>query len=147
MLQLRCVIPWVVEYFEQQDSAQPAEVFEDAVYHKYPKLAGKLARIAVAVEANGPQLGGGLIEPCHGYPGLWEMRAIFGQTLARELFGFEGQRIILLHGYIKRAGQKASSKDLARAAEYLRDYQHTHRISPETDVIDIPDASAEEKRV
>ena len=117
------------------------------VYRKYPRLAGKLARIAVALEANGPQLGGGLIEPCHGYPGLWEMRAIFGQTLARELFGFEGQRIILLHGYIKRAGQKASSKDLARAAEYLRDYQHTHRISPETDVIDIPDASAEEKRV
>ena len=122
---------WVVEYYEQQDSTQPAEVFEDDVDRRYPKLAGKLARIAVALETNGPQLGGGLIEPCHGYPGLWEMRAIFGQTLGRELFSFDGQQVILLHGYIKRAGQRASDKDLAEAAEYRRDYLSTRRISPE----------------
>lgn len=124
---------WVVEYYEQRDSLQPAEVFEDYVYHKHPKLAGKLARIAVALEAEGSQLGGGLIEPCHGYPGIWEMRAIFGQTLGRELFSFDGQRIVLLHGYIKRAGQQASDKDFAKAADYLRDYQRTRRVSPESD--------------
>ena len=124
---------WRIEYYEQQDSTQPAEVFEDEVDRKYPKLAGKLARIAVALESSGPQLGGGLIEPCHGYSGLWEMRAIFGQTLGRELFAFDGQQIILLHGYIKRAGQQASAKDLAKAAHYLHEYQHTHRVSPEAD--------------
>lgn len=124
---------WTIEYYEQQDAIQPSEIFEDNVYHKYPKLAGKLARIAVALESNGPQLGGGLIEPCHGYSGLWEMRAIFAQTLGRELFGFDNQRVVLLHGYIKRAGQPASDKDLAKAADYLRDYQRTHRVSPEVD--------------
>ena len=117
------------------------------VYRKYPRLAGKLARIAVALEANGPHLGGGLIEPCHGYPGLWEMRAIFGQTLARELFGFEGQRIILLHGYIKRAGEKASQKELARAADYLRGYLRTHRVSPESDEVDVSGEASDEKGI
>jgi hypothetical protein len=96
-------MPWTIEYYEQTDTAQPAEVFEDAVYKKYPKLAGKLARIVVALESNGPRLGGGLIEPCRGYPGVWEIRAIFSQTLARELFGFDDQRVVLLHGYLKRA--------------------------------------------
>jgi hypothetical protein len=42
----------------------------------------------VALEFSGPDLGGGLIELCHGYPGVWEIRPIFSQTLARELFGF-----------------------------------------------------------
>ena len=45
---------WILEYYEQQDSTQPAEVFEDDVDRRYPKLAGKLARIAVALEASGP---------------------------------------------------------------------------------------------
>ena len=123
-------MPWTIEYYEQTDTAQPAEVFEDAVYKKYPKLAGKLARIVVALESNGPRLGGGLIEPCRGYPGVWEIRAIFSQTLARELFGFDDQRVVLLHGYLKRAGQPASNKDLARAADYWRDYLRTRHVSP-----------------
>ena len=123
-------MPWTIEYYEQVDTAQPAEVFEDAVYQAYPKLAGKLARIVVALESNGPRLGGGLIEPCRGYPGVWEIRAIFSQTLARELFGFDDQRVVLLHVYLKRAGQPASDKELARAADYWRDYLHTRRVSP-----------------
>jgi hypothetical protein len=123
-------MPWMIEYYEQVDTAQPAEVFADAVYQTHPKLVGKLARIAVALESSGPRLGGGLIEPCHGYPGLWEIRAIFSQTLARELFGFDDQRVVLLHGYLKRAGQPASDKDLAKAADYWRDYLRTRRVSP-----------------
>jgi hypothetical protein len=47
MLQWRRRKPWTIEYFEQADTTQPAEVFEDAVYQAYPKLAGKLARIVV----------------------------------------------------------------------------------------------------
>jgi hypothetical protein len=46
------------------------------------------------------------------------MRAIFSQTLARELFGFDDQRIVLLHGYLKRGGQPASDKDPVKAADY-----------------------------
>ena len=33
---------WTIEYFEQQDTTQPAEVFEDMLAVTYPKLRGKL---------------------------------------------------------------------------------------------------------
>lgn len=120
-----------IEYYEQADGTQPAEVFEDDLQTRYPKLLGKLIRAMDALEEHGRKLGGGLLEPCHSYAGLWELRAIFNQTLAREMLGFDGNRIILLHGYVKRAGEAASQKDLERAAAYWADYQRTRRISPE----------------
>jgi len=95
----------------------------------------------VALESSGPQLGGGLIESCHGYPGVWEIRAIFSQTLARELFGFDDQRVILLHGYLKRAGQPASDKDLPKAADHWRDYLRTRRVSPPASNMSGPEES------
>ncbi len=118
---------WTIEYYEQADTTQPAEVFEDGLP---PKLAGKLARIAVAIQQSGNRLGGGLIEPCHNFSGLWEMRAILSKTLAREFFGFDGSRVVLLHGYTKRVGEEASQKDLQIAFDYWQDYGLTHRISP-----------------
>ena len=44
---------WSIEYYEQGDAAQPAEIFEDALDRAHPRLAGKLARIAVEVQAQG----------------------------------------------------------------------------------------------
>lgn len=122
---------WDIEYYEQHDGTQPGEVFEDALYALHRGLAAKLARTGEALETMGFRLGGGKVEKCHNYPDLWEVRAIHAQTLARELFGFDGQRIVLLHGYIKRAGQPASTKDLDLAATYWRDYQQSRRVSPE----------------
>ena len=122
---------WTVEYYEQADTTQPAEVFEDALKRSDVKLLAKLQRIALALETTGPRLGGGLIEGCRGYKGLWEMRAIFNNALGREFFGFAGPQVILLHGYVKRVGQPASTPDLKLAFKYWRDYQKTHRISPE----------------
>ncbi len=122
---------WTIEYYEQRDGTQPAEVFEDELDRTHVQLGAKLARIAEALKMSGPQLGGGLIESCRGYSGLWEMRAIFGQTLARELFGFDGSRVVLLHGYVKRGGDPASAKDLNGAAAYWQNYLSTRRISPE----------------
>ena len=43
-------MPWIIEYYEQEDSAQPAELFEDMLDQRHPKLAGKLLRIIVALE-------------------------------------------------------------------------------------------------
>ena len=124
---------WVVEYYEQADAAQPAEEFEDIVVRHHKKLAAKLRSIAAAIEVYGPQLGGGLIEPCHEYKGLWEICTIFNGFLGRELFGFDGERnrVVLLHGYVKRVGQPASIADLNQAFGYWKDYQRTHKISPE----------------
>lgn len=58
---------WVVEYYEQADTTQPAEVFETSLKREHKKLGAKLRAIAAAIEEYGPQLGGGLIEPCHDY--------------------------------------------------------------------------------
>ncbi len=124
---------WIVEYYEQADTRQPAEEFEDSLRLRHKKLGAKLRSIATAIEAYGPQLGGGLIEPCHDYNGLWEIRTIFNGFLGREFFGFDGERkrVVLLHGYVKRVGQPASRADLNQAFDYWKDYQLTHKISPE----------------
>ena len=96
---------WKIEYFEQEDTTQPAEVFEDSLDANHTQLSSKLARIAVELQTYGFRLGGGYIEKCHDYEGMWEIRAIHGSLLAREFFGFDEERIVLLHGYIKRVGQ------------------------------------------
>jgi hypothetical protein len=70
---------WMVEYYEQEDGLQPAEIFEDALKRSNPKLAAKQRRVALELEKYGPRLGGGLIEACRGYSGLWEIRAIHSQ--------------------------------------------------------------------
>lgn len=122
---------WAIEYYEQGDGAQPAEVFEDALKHDHPKLAGKLRRVLVGVLEHGRRLGGGLIEPLHDYPGLWEARTISESWLAREFFAWDGNTAILLHGYVKRTGQKASKPDMNSARAYWQDCTATHRVSPE----------------
>jgi hypothetical protein len=121
---------WVIEYFEQDDTTQPAEVFEDSLDSVYPKLSGKLLRVVSELRLYGHQLGGGYLEKCHDYQGLWEIRVIHSGTLARELFGFDGSRIVLLHGYIKRTGQTASKRDLKKAFNYWTQYMHTRHVSP-----------------
>jgi len=121
---------WTIVYFEQQDMTQPAEVFEDILVVIHPKLRGKLLQITDALEYYGHQMGGGYIEKCHEYKGMWEIRAIHSGTLARELFGFDNERIVLLHGYTKRTGQPASAYDLEKAYTYWTEYMRTRRVSP-----------------
>jgi hypothetical protein len=124
-------MPWTIEYFEQEDTRQPAEEFEDRLERQHPKLAAKMIAIFEEVESQGHQLGGGYIEPCRNYPGLWEARAISQKFLGREFFGFDGQRAVLLHGYVKRDGEPASERDLAKASALWQQYLSTRRISPE----------------
>ena len=121
---------WTIEYFEQQDTTQPAEVFEDILVVTYPKLRGKLLQITDTLENYGHQMGGGYIEKCHDYKGMWEIRVIHSGTLAREFFGFDNERIVMLHGYIKRTGKPASEYDLEKAFNYWKEYMRTRRISP-----------------
>jgi len=123
-------VKWIIEYFEQENTTQPAEVFEDVLDSTYPKLSGKLLRVVSELRFHGHQLGGGYIEKCHDYEGLWEIRVIHSGTLARELFGFDENRIVLLHGYIKRTGQTASKRDLKKASTYWTEYIRTRHISP-----------------
>jgi hypothetical protein len=121
---------WTIEYFERGDTTQPAEIFEDALLASHPKLRGKLLQVTDELEYNGPRLGGGYIEKCHDYEGMWEIRVIHSRTLAREFFGFDKERIVLLHGCTKRTGQPASVYDLEKAFGYWTEYMRTHRVSP-----------------
>ncbi len=121
---------WTIEYFEQADRIQPAEAFEDSLDATHPKLSGKLLRVTEELQVYGQHLGGGYIEKCHDYEGIWEMRIIHSRTLAREFFGFDGERIVLLHGYIKRTGEAASMRDPKKAFTYWTEYIRTCRVSP-----------------
>ena len=52
---------WNVVYFEQEDTTQPAEVFENMLKVNYSQVLGKLLRITDDLEMYGHQLGGGYI--------------------------------------------------------------------------------------
>jgi hypothetical protein len=121
---------WTIEYFEQEDTTQPAELFEDELDRTYPELLGKLLQITDQLLIEGNQLGGGYIEKCRHYKGLWEIRAIYSGALAREFFGFDRERIVLLHGYVKRTGQPPSTYDFNKAFDYWVEYQKTRHVSP-----------------
>ncbi len=121
---------WSLEYFEQADTTQPAEIFEDWLDSSNIKLAGKLAIVTAQIQFHGYRLGGGYLEKCHNYNGLWEIRVIHGGTLAREFLGFDRNRIVLLHGYVKRTGQPASEQDLSKAFAYWTEYLRTRCVSP-----------------
>src|SRR6266704_4950366 len=107
-----------MEYFEQEDTTQPAETFENALKVSHSKLLGKLFQVTGALQLYGYRLGGGYIEKCHDYEGIWEIRVIHGGMLAREFFGFDRNRIVLLHGYTKRSGDPPSTYDLKKAFTY-----------------------------
>lgn len=122
---------WTIEYFEQEDTTQPAEIFEDMLKKANRDLRGKLEQVVARLQLRGYLLGGGYLEKCRDYQGLWEIRAIYSGTLAREFLGFDRERIVLLHGYTKRTGQPASKRDMEKAFIYWLEYMRTRRISPE----------------
>jgi phage-related protein len=120
---------WVIDYFERENGVQP-EVFEDELHRLNKKMLGKLLYIQDQLKHCGQQLGGGYIEKCHDYQGLWEIRVIHSNNLIRELCGFDGERIILVHGYVKKVGQPASKQDLKTAFIYWTEYLRTRLVSP-----------------
>jgi hypothetical protein len=121
---------WIVSYFEQENTVQPAEVFEDELYRANPKFLGKLLYIHDQLKEYGHQFGGGYVEKCHDYQRLWEIRIIQSNRLVREFFGFDGEHIVLLHGYVKSVGQSASKRDLNMAYSYWTEYLRTRLVSP-----------------
>jgi hypothetical protein len=127
-------VGWTLEYYEQHDGTQPGEVFEDWLDRKHAKLGGKLLRLATEVEAQGPNLGGGYFEPCHDYEGLWEIRARFQKSLGREFLGFDDDRAVLLHGYVKGVDEPAHVEEFKQAHKFWRDYLTKRRVSPEQEV-------------
>ena len=54
-------------------------------------------------------------------PSLWEVRTKFRNGIARTLFTVDGNRIVLLHGFIKKA-QKTPPNEPQTARRRLRKY-------------------------
>ncbi|MBC8378262.1 MAG: type II toxin-antitoxin system RelE/ParE family toxin [Planctomycetes bacterium] len=55
-------------------------------------------------------------------PGLWEVRTKFKSGISRTLFTVERNRMILLHGFIKKT-QKTPPNELQTARRRLKRYQ------------------------
>ncbi|OUD12505.1 type II toxin-antitoxin system RelE/ParE family toxin [Thioflexithrix psekupsensis] len=56
--------------------------------------------------------------------GLWEVRVNLGETekIARIIFGIDGNRMVLLHGFIKKT-QKTPKEDLNIASKRWKSYK------------------------
>lgn len=55
--------------------------------------------------------------------GLWEVRSdLPGHRIARVLFGLSGDRIVVLHGFIKKT-RKTPDADLALARKRKREFE------------------------
>jgi len=55
--------------------------------------------------------------------GIFEVRAQIGSNLSRVLyFFFDGQSIVLTHGFIKKT-QKTPTSEITRAKKYRTEYQ------------------------
>ena len=53
-------------------------------------------------------------------PGLWEVRSHLAAGIARVLFAVDGQKMVLLHGFVKKS-QKTPAAELKTARQRLAD--------------------------
>jgi hypothetical protein len=117
-------MPWQVKYFEERERTIPAKRFENTLPKK---LRAKLLRITKEVAASDGAIGGGYFEPCHNYPGLYEVRVRFGQDLARFLCARDGNTLVLLGGVFKQMGEETPEDCFVEATTALTEYRETLR--------------------
>ncbi len=55
-------------------------------------------------------------------PEIWEVRTTFAEGIARVLFSVDGDRMVLLHGIVKKS-KKTPKDDLATARKRLSLYK------------------------
>jgi len=54
---------------------------------------------------------------------IWEIRSNLGNRTARTLFAVEGNRMILLHGFIKKT-QRTPNDDIELATKRFKEWEH-----------------------
>lgn len=111
----------------RRDGVIPAKVFEDSLPDP---LRFKLLRFTQEVANSNGSLGGGYFEPCHDYPGLFEVRVGRGDELARFLCARDGDTLILLGGVHKRVNEASPQSCFREASEDLTQYRETGNASP-----------------
>lgn len=106
-----------VVYYEKQDGTYPAEEF---IMAQEPKLQAKILRQIFLLR----QAGNKLREPDSKLltDGIFELRTIQGNNIARVLYFFViGKKIVLTNGFIKKT-EKTPPLEIAKAQKYREDY-------------------------
>lgn len=109
---------WTIDFYETEDGVITVKEFIDAIEDK--KLKAKVLKDIELLN----QYGTALKKPHVDYlkDGIWELRTKQSTNIARTLyFTFSGQKIILLHGFIKKT-QKTPASEIEHAIKNKEDY-------------------------
>ena len=116
---------WDIEYFQRADGTAPALEFENNIAKQ---MMGKLNSWADSIAESEGTIGGGRFKKCHDLADLWEIRVRVGKDLGRELCTRDGNRLVLLHGFVKPNGTPSPASEFKRAMTYLEEYRITGRV-------------------
>ena len=107
-----------VVFYQKEDGTVPAK---DFIFSLDEKLKAKILYVIDKLEARGPLLR--LPDSEELTDGIFELRAISGNNIARVLYFFiVGNTAVLTNGFIKKT-PKTPSNEILRAKKYRKDYQ------------------------
>lgn len=107
-----------VEYYEKSDGTYPAEEF---ILSQDIKMQTKLFRLLELLELKGNELREPYSKSLS--DGIFEIRAIQGNTITRVLYFFVvDKKIILTNGFVKKT-QKTPENEIVLAKKYRKDYE------------------------
>ena len=112
-----------IEFYDTESGKCPAEEFLDSLESK---IKAKTLRNIDLLETNGTVLR----EPysCSMGGGLFELRTKLGSNITRIFYFFDGKKIILTNGFVKKT-QKTPKNVLELARKYMSD--HLRRCNDE----------------
>ena len=116
---------FIVEFYKLPDGTKPVGQFIRSI--EDDKLRAKVIRSVKRLESFGNELR----EPdsVHLGDGIFELRTIQGNNIARCLyFFFSGRKIIVTNGFVKKT-QKTPPEEIAIAKERRTDYEQSHKKS------------------
>lgn len=118
----RNTVSWSIEFYETENGINCVKDFIDEIKDK--KLKAKVLNDIKLLNEFGTELR----QPHTDYlkDGIWELRTKQSSNIARTLyFTVSGQKIILLHGFVKKT-PKTPSSELNRAINNKNDYLRRH---------------------
>jgi phage-related protein len=106
-----------IDFFKHADGSTPFQEYVDSLKEK---MRAKTLRSLQLLREFGPELREPNTKPLG--DGIFELRTILGSDTGRSLFFFfDGQSIIVTHGFIKKT-QKTPKREIERAKKYRNEY-------------------------
>lgn len=110
--------PYKVIFYKKVLGRCPMDEFLDEIN---VKARAKVMRWIGKLEAVGPDLPRPYADPVRGK--IRELRLVFASDQYRCLYFFDGRKIILTHGFIKKT-EKVPENEIERAENMMREYFH-----------------------